>query len=489
MSSKPTDFNYKTPLKKLVQFFHDSRDKWKARSHEKQTKIDFLETKVKDLTNSRDKWKKKAKALEKESKNLQNECSNNNSKKVNGNYSKFKNVEKMGNIQTTTLEKSPVLSEPPSQTLLPVKEIVDKYYGLDDIEILPAINDDKTKIPKKLSAWETATGHQYLLLIQEIGMKMVLEAHTSLRGAMKCFELFSQFFPVQVPSWVTIQNWILRFGLHELHKKRPSRTDWIWLVDSTIQIGTKKAFLIVGVTKAHLLKHGVNLQLKDVELLKLEVVNKLNGNIIYQYLENLSLSIGIPQQIISDHGSDLKKGIELFCNSHRKPTHTYDITHKMALLLKGILEPCHTWQAFLNQCSLTKQKIKQTNQAFLAPPPTQKNKSRYMNLDELIDWAKKLLAYQKRGDFSQIDPTHYIDELVLSQLQIAGYDLMSDDLTPLLGNTYPDKSGLSQALVQILEPNLDKQVQTLILESADLGLRKFSQNFGWINDFESVICD
>ena len=44
---------------------------------------------------------------------------------------------------------------------------------------------------------------------------MVFEAHTSLRGAMKCFELFAQYFPVQIPNWVTIQNWLLRFGLYE----------------------------------------------------------------------------------------------------------------------------------------------------------------------------------------------------------------------------------------------------------------------------------
>jgi hypothetical protein len=33
--------------------------------------------------------------------------------------------------------------------------------------------------------WETASGHSYLLLIQQIGIQIVLEAHTSLRGAMK----------------------------------------------------------------------------------------------------------------------------------------------------------------------------------------------------------------------------------------------------------------------------------------------------------------
>ena len=45
MSNKPLN-DYKSPVRKLVKFFLISRDKWKARSNEKQKRIDFLETKV-----------------------------------------------------------------------------------------------------------------------------------------------------------------------------------------------------------------------------------------------------------------------------------------------------------------------------------------------------------------------------------------------------------------------------------------------------------
>ena len=48
--------NYKTPMKKLLKFFKDSRDKWKCRALEKQKRIEQLEIKVRDLTNSRDTW-------------------------------------------------------------------------------------------------------------------------------------------------------------------------------------------------------------------------------------------------------------------------------------------------------------------------------------------------------------------------------------------------------------------------------------------------
>jgi hypothetical protein len=51
--------NYKTPMKKLFKFFKDSRDKCSLRALEKQKRIEQLEIKVRDLTNSRDTWKEK----------------------------------------------------------------------------------------------------------------------------------------------------------------------------------------------------------------------------------------------------------------------------------------------------------------------------------------------------------------------------------------------------------------------------------------------
>jgi len=471
MSNKSFN-NYKSPVKKLVKFFQESRDKWKARSLDKQKRIDFLETKVKDLRNSRDHWKQKAKKQEKSSSQPNNAMINN------GGGQELSSAHCKNNSSTSS-----------SQSLLPIDEVVDKYYGLDDIDILPHANGSASLVPRGLLPWENANGHQYILLVQELGIRMVLEAHTSLRGAMKCFELFAQFFPVQIPNWVTIQNWLLRFGLYELQQKLPHRTDRVWILDCTIKVSIKKCFLIAGVTGAHLSKQGFNLQHKDVQVLKMEVVSQLNGEIVCQYLEELSQEIGIPQQIVSDHGSDIKKGIELFCASHRKPIYTYDITHKTALLLKDILEPCSTWQNFLSQCSSTKQRVKQTNLSFLAPPPTQKNKARYMNLEESINWAQNTLDYQAKGDFSLINPAHCIDQSVLSQLKTAGYELIASDLTGLLDNVYPDKSTLSQALVQTRGQNITEPVQNIIFEQADLGHQAFLDKFGWLNSFENVIPD
>ncbi|MDM8561626.1 hypothetical protein [Candidatus Parabeggiatoa sp. HSG14] len=112
-----------------------------------------------------------------------------------------------------------------------------------------------------------------------------------------------------------------------------------------------------------------------------------------------------------------------------------------------------------------------------------------MNLEQLIKWAQNMFNYQAKGDFSLIDPTHCIDQLVLSQLQIVGYSLIADDLTKLLDKVYPDKPTLSQALVQTLGQNITQPIQNIIFEHADLGHRAFLDKFGWLNNFENVIDD
>jgi len=56
---------FKTATDRLARYFEKSRDAWKAKALQKQQKLRALEIKVRDLSISRDYWKKKAKEAEK----------------------------------------------------------------------------------------------------------------------------------------------------------------------------------------------------------------------------------------------------------------------------------------------------------------------------------------------------------------------------------------------------------------------------------------
>jgi hypothetical protein len=55
-------------------------------------------------------------------------------------------------------------------------------------------------------------------------------------------------------------------------------------------------------------------------------------------LKKTTSKTGVSKQIISDHGSDVKSGIERFCQAFPRTTFIYDITHKAATLLKRELD-------------------------------------------------------------------------------------------------------------------------------------------------------
>ena len=64
---------YRSPVKKLMRYFEQSRDKWKARCLEAKGRVKLLHTKVADLQASRERWKEEAKRLRVEVARLRDE--------------------------------------------------------------------------------------------------------------------------------------------------------------------------------------------------------------------------------------------------------------------------------------------------------------------------------------------------------------------------------------------------------------------------------
>lgn len=127
-------------------------------------------------------------------------------------------------------------------------------------------------------------------------------------------------------------------------------------------------------------------------MLALEPVTKSDGAIVCKQLEATADKVGVPRAIVSDHGSDIKRGIETFQADHPDTVSLYDIAHKMAILIKRELAGDEHWSTYLQHIGQTKQCVQQTSLAYLTPP-TPKNKARFMNLEPLVNWGTKALAY------------------------------------------------------------------------------------------------
>jgi hypothetical protein len=226
----------------------------------------------------------------------------------------------------------------------------------------------------------------------------VLSAASGLRTASRMMEVVMPFFNFSgpVPSWYAGRFWLMRLGYYKLTRPKEQANDWIWIIDHSIQLSTEKCLVILGIRLCNL-PIGRSLIFSDVEPIELIPVIKSNGDIVYEQLKIAKKKTGIPREIIADHGSDIKVGIEKFCNEHKETCYIYDIKHALSIALKRELENDEDWEKLVTLSAKTKREICQTGLASLTPP-NQRKKSRYMNADTLLNWAEKLRIFLNEDD-------------------------------------------------------------------------------------------
>ena len=235
-------------------------------------------------------------------------------------------------------------------------------------------------------------------------LQTVLSAATSLRGAAGVLQLLSGHLPFmeQAPSVNSGRGWLLRIGLAQLTREEEPADDWIWIMDHTLQLGPYKCLVIVGIRLAawdaqRPLEH------EDMTLLNLTPMEQSSGERVHEQLAATVRTTGVPRAVVSDEGTDLKRGMELFRRDHPLVRHQHDLKHKNALLLKKELEGDSRWGEFVKEANRAKLGTTQTALAFLNPPGL-KTKARYMNLDTLVRWGVRTLNYLDAGRPAS-DPT------------------------------------------------------------------------------------
>lgn len=195
---------------------------------------------------------------------------------------------------------------------------------------------------------------------------------------------------VAIPSWSCGRLWLLRLGYYKLTRKKEKADDWVWIVDHHIEVGEGKCLIILGVRLSCLPAAGNCLTHGDVEAIELYPVRQSNGKVVYQQLEKAVKKTGVPRAIVGDHGSDLKKGIEEFCDKHEQTSYIYDIKHQTAAVLKRELSKDQAWGELTRLMGESKSRLQQTELAHLCPP-AQRSKARYMNIDQTVEWGVKAL--------------------------------------------------------------------------------------------------
>jgi len=235
-----------------------------------------------------------------------------------------------------------------------------------------------------------------------LAIRLVVFGLTSLRGACRVANVFSPWVKSKFPCHVAVQNWVMRFGLHRLTRPLEHRSDWVYIIDYTIDFGAKKCLVILGISLESFRNCSCRPAHQDMEVVSVEIHEKACAANVLEALQNASSRTGAPVQIVSDHGADIRKGVKLFTRENQRTKYTYDITHRTALLLKHQLKEDPNWQQLVLQACATKRAVLHTDLAFLAPPKP-RDKARWLNLDSHLNWAENVLAFTQQQKKSKSD--------------------------------------------------------------------------------------
>jgi hypothetical protein len=235
-------------------------------------------------------------------------------------------------------------------------------------------------------------GQQYAVGVVRWFLALVLDCGASLRCAAAALGSIGAASGRDDlnPDRSTGRLWLLRLGLAALLRPKVVADDWAWLIDHSIQIGTCKCLVILGVRLSEL-PEGRALRHRDLEPIALVPMMSSTKPVVAACLEAAAARTGAPRVILDDHGADLHGGVEIFRAAHPGTVEVYDITHKAACLLKARLEGDERWGSYSTELGQAKSRVQQTELAGLVPP-SQRSKARFMNVGKLVDWGAATLA-------------------------------------------------------------------------------------------------
>jgi hypothetical protein len=261
---------------------------------------------------------------------------------------------------------------------------------------LPPANQGPKSVPAPMPAGAMTlrpVGGHWPLWCIALAVELVRAVKLSLRSTPK---VLAALFRVltgcatasrAVMSWTTVRCWLMRLGLYALRRPLERGNDWAYLVDHTVQIGSMKCFAVVGIRLCRLPYPERCLQRQDMHLIALVPMAHSNAVTVKQAIEDATLRTGVPRLIVSDEGTDVRGGIERYCDHHAHTAATCDIAHKGANLLRRLLEADERWAGFVAQLGQTKAKLQQTRLACWVGPSL-RPKARFMNLAAPLRWAR-----------------------------------------------------------------------------------------------------
>ncbi len=244
-----------------------------------------------------------------------------------------------------------------------------------------------------------ATGGRVIELDQaretrSICVLLVIQAVVSFRSVPRILDLLKPMAGSGLnwtPHFTSVINWALRLGLGLLRQVAPTDEPWLAIVDHSIDIGTKKALVVLRVSTKALSARGGAIRLEDCACVGLKISERINGETVAAELQDIFAKAGAPVAIVRDGDATLRKGVRLWQDKQNGAVPViYDIGHAAANVLEDEFESKGPYQRFIASTSRAASRLRQTDLAFLIPPKL-RSKGRFQSIGNLGRWAAKIL--------------------------------------------------------------------------------------------------
>ena len=223
---------------------------------------------------------------------------------------------------------------------------------------------------------------------------MVIEGTVSFRAVPRIWGVLQRlgWVQIQIPHFTSVIHWTLRAGMTIFNAVGLMDAPWIAVIDCSIDIGTRKALVVLRVPLLALHQKQDAIGLQDCECIGLKIATRWNGPLVNDALADIFGKAGMPRAIIKDGGTDIKRGVELYQAAHdaEQVQVIEDVGHLAANALKAEFARRAAFSKFLDIVRKGAARIRQTDLAWLLPPKV-RTKGRFQGITEVAEWAGKLL--------------------------------------------------------------------------------------------------
>lgn len=201
--------------------------------------------------------------------------------------------------------------------------------------------------------------------------------------------------PVRVPHFTSVINWSLRVGLSRFNSIAPITERWIAIIDCSIDIGMKKALVVLRVKLDCFKQRKGGITLKECECIGVKTSVNWNGELVAAALNEVFGKSGLPVAILKDDGGDLRRGVSLF--NERQKTNILeikDVGHYTANSLKDEFGNNQHFVKMLNLVTKISQQLKHSVLGYLMAPNLG-NHSRFLRITKTAKWCGQIIDLMK----------------------------------------------------------------------------------------------